>query len=497
MNKYIIVIDQGTTSTRAILFDTYGQIVLKSQIEVHVFSNKSGYVEQNPEEIYETCFETIKEILNAKKVDIHDIIGLSITNQRETTILWDKTTGKAVYNAIVWQSRQSFAICDKIKEKGLENIIKDKTGLIINPYFSASKIKWIFDNNPDIYLAASKGNILFGTVDSYLLWRLTDGKIHATDISNASRTLLYNIKEEKWDDDLLQIFNIPAAILPKVYQNDHIYGRATALREINPNADFQICSLIGDQQASLFGQCSFDFGDIKNTYGTGCFMLMNTGKSIVESGQGLLSTIAWKIFDETYYALEGSVFIGGAAVSWLRDNLEMINCSDEVSEYVNDYNNKVYAVPAFVGLGTPYWDNLARGAIFGLEKDTRKADIVNAFVESIAYQVTDVMSVFEHVAKTKIKNIYVDGGASKNNYLMQFQADLLNLKIIRPECMESTALGACFLGLISLGIYKNLDEIKKLRKINKIFMSNMDQKTRVKLLDGWKLAVECTRGFKR
>ena len=496
--KYIISIDQGTTSSRAILFDEKCNIINIKQMEISLNYPKSGWVEQNADEIWKSVYEILKEIIYDSGVDPLDIKSIGITNQRETTILWDKNTGKPVCPAIVWQSRQSQYICDDLIVRGLQEKIKNKTGLIINPYFSASKIKFIFDKNPNLLDSAKKGEILFGTVDTYLLWKLTEGKVHATDYSNASRTMLFNINDLSWDDELLEIFEVPKVMLPVVKESSVIYGYASALAKITGGYEIPIASLIGDQQSSLFGQCCFNEGDIKNTYGTGCFMLMNTKDRIVNSDNGLLTTIAWKINDKVEYALEGSVFVGGSAVQWLRDGLRIIEKSNEV-EKASDVvkgSNGVYFVPAFVGLGTPYWDNDVRGTTFGLTRGTKREHFINAVVESIAYQSKDVMEVMISDSGTEIHNLAVDGGASTNDYLMQFQADILNCCITRPKVFETTAKGAAFLAGLAVGIWNNLEELSKIQNVERLFMPHINEEERVKLYNGWKKAVYATRCFK-
>ena len=498
MKKYVLAIDQGTTSSRAIIFNRESEIVSTAQMEFSQICPKSGWVEHNPIEIWETVYEVVKEALFKSGLRLSDIAAIGITNQRETTILWDKKTGKPVYNAICWQSRQSQSICEDWISKGYEEIIHEKTGLIINPYFSASKIKWIFDNVPGVYERALKGEIYFGTVDTYLVWKLTEGKCHITDVTNASRTMLFNINTLSWDPDLLSMFGIPECILPRVVSNSEEYGIATKLYQIDESSDIPIASIIGDQQASLFGQCCFDVGSVKNTYGTGCFMLMNTKNRAVYSKNGLLTTIAWKIGDETEYALEGSVFVGGSAIQWLRDGMRMFAKSSDCEEYAKRTlsSDGVYVVPAFVGLGTPYWDNDARGAVFGLTRATKKEHFITATLESIAYQTKDVMEVMKEEAKTRIRTLAVDGGASANNYLMQFQADILDVKVLRPKCLETTALGAAYLAGLATHVWKNKEEILKDHTIEKIFLNTISEEERNKRYNGWKKAIEATRVYK-
>ena len=498
MKKYVLAIDQGTTSSRAIIFNRESEIVSTAQMEFSQICPKSGWVEHNPIEIWETVYEVVKEALFKSGLRLSDIAAIGITNQRETTILWDKKTGKPVYNAICWQSRQSQSICEEWINKGYEDLIHKKTGLIINPYFSASKIKWIFDNVPGVYERALKGEIYFGTVDTFLVWKLTEGKCHITDVTNASRTMLFNINTLSWDPDLMNLFGIPECILPKVVSNSEEYGIATKLYQIDESSDIPIASIIGDQQASLFGQCCFDVGSVKNTYGTGCFMLMNTKNRAVYSKNGLLTTIAWKIGDEVEYALEGSVFVGGSAIQWLRDGMRMFAKSSDCEEYAKRTlsSDGVYVVPAFVGLGTPYWDNDARGAIFGLTRATKKEHFITATLESIAYQTKDVMEVMKEEAKTRIRTLAVDGGASANNYLMQFQADILDVKVLRPKCLETTALGAAYLAGLATHVWKNKEEILKDHTIEKIFLNTISEDERNKRYNGWKKAIEATRVYK-
>lgn len=500
MSKLIIAVDQGTTSSRAIVFNEESEIIESSQMEVGLICPKSGWVEQSPKEIWETVYQTLKEVILSPKVDEKQIVTIGITNQRETTIVWNKETKEPIYNAIVWQSRQSQDICEELINKGYNDLVKEKTGLIINPYFSATKIKWILDNVEGAKQLMDENKLLFGTVDTYLTWCLTEGRLHITDYTNASRTMLYNIHELKWDQELLDILGINESMLPKVVNSSENYGTATFLKKIDNNLNIPICSLVGDQQASLFGQCCFNQGEVKNTYGTGCFMLMNTKDKPINSQNGLLTTIAWGIDNKIEYALEGSVFIGGSAVQWLRDGMKMIEKSSDVAKY-SDMDEipgsaGVYVVPAFVGLGTPYWDNDARGAVFGLTRATKKSHFINATVESIAYQSKDVMEVMKGDSGIEITSIGVDGGASINNYLIQFQSDILDCKIVRPSCLETTALGATYLAGLAVGVWKDKDELKKLQKVNQIFLPRMNNSTREKLYSGWKKAVEATRIFK-
>lgn len=498
MKKYVLSIDQGTTSSRAIIFDKEANIIGKAQMEFSQICPKSGWVEHNPVEIWETVYEVIKEALFNSGLRLRDISAIGITNQRETTVLWDKKTGEPVYNAICWQSRQSQYICEKLIQDGYEEMIHKKTGLIINPYFSGSKIKWIFDNVPGVYERACRGEILFGTIDSFLVWKLTNGKLHITDPSNASRTMLFNINTLTWDKEIIDLLELPMSIFPRIVNNSELYGVASKLWEIDEYADVPICSIIGDQQSSLFGQCCFDVGSVKNTYGTGCFMLMNTKETPVYSNNGLLTTIAWKIGDKVEYALEGSVFVAGSAVQWLRDGMRMFSKSSDCEEYAKRVmtSDGVYIVPAFVGLGTPYWDNDVRGSVFGLTRATKKEHFITATLESIAYQSKDLMEVMKQESRILIKSLAVDGGASANDYLMQFQSDILNLKVLRPKCLETTALGAAYLAGLAVHVWKDKEEVMKYHMMEKIFLNRMDESTRDYKYRGWKKAVEATRVFK-
>ena len=496
--KYIIAIDQGTTSSRAILFDEKCNIINIKQMEISLSFQKSDWVEQNADELWRSVYEVVKEIILTSNVNVEDIKAIGITNQRETTILWDKNTGKPVHPAIVWQSRQSQSICEDLIKEGYKEIIQEKTGLIINPYFSASKIKFIFDNNPCLLEKAKNGEILFGTVDTYLVWKLTNGKKHITDYSNASRTLLFNINKLEWDQELLKIFNVPSIILPVVEESSMVYGYADALTEFTNGYKIPIASIIGDQQASLFGQCCFNQGDVKNTYGTGCFMLMNTKDNLIKSKNGLLTTIAWGLNGKIEYALEGSVFVGGSAIQWLRDGMHLIEKSSDVEKSSDciSGSNGVYFVPAFVGLGTPYWDDDARGSAFGITRATKKEHFINSVVESIAYQSKDVMEVMISDSGFSINSLAVDGGASVNNYLMQFQADILNCAITRPKVFETTAKGAAFMAGLAVGIWKDLKELSLLQQTDRLFMPHINENVRNRLYNGWKKAVEATRCFK-
>ena len=487
--KYIMALDQGTTSSRAILFDKEGNIVATSQKEFTQFYPKVGWVEHNPMEIWGSQSGVMREVLETNSIRPEEVCAIGITNQRETTIVWEKSTGKPIYNAIVWQCRRTSEICDELKEKGYEKLIKDKTGLILDAYFSATKIKWILDNVEGAREKAENGELLFGTVDTWLIWNLTRGKVHVTDYTNAARTILYNIKELKWDDEILEILDIPKSMLPDVKPSSYVYGHTD--EGMLSGAQIPIAGCAGDQQAALFGQTCFEEGSAKNTYGTGCFMLMNTGENIVESKHGLLTTIAWGVDGKVEYALEGSIFIGGASIQWLRDELRVLYDAKQSEFYANSVKdtNGVYVVPAFAGLGAPYWDMYARGAIMGLTRGANRAHLVRATLESIAYQVKDVLNAMQEDSGLKLKDLRVDGGASSNNFLMQFQSDILDVNIDRPKVVETTALGAAYLAGLAVEFYNNKDEIKKSWIIDREFIPNMSDDKRNLLYKGWKKAV--------
>lgn len=495
MGEYVLAIDQGTTSSRAIIFDKKMQIVSSAQKEFTQHFPNAGWVEHDAEEIWVTTATVITEALLKRNMKHSDIAAIGITNQRETTVLWDKQTGKPVYNAIVWQSTQTDTICEDIKSKGYEPVIREKTGLIINPYFSASKIKWILDNVAGVREKAQRGEILFGTIDSWLIWKLSGSKCHATDYSNASRTQLFNINTGKWDEELLDIYDIPISILPEVKPSSGIFGYTKPNDFFN--AEVPISGVAGDQQAALFGQGCFKEGMVKNTYGTGCFTLMNTGNRPVLSDNGLLTTIAWNINGETTYAIEGSVFVAGSAIQWLRDGLRIIKTAPEtqgIAMSVED-SNGVYVVPAFVGLGAPYWDHQARGAIFGLTRGTSKEHFIRATLESLAYQSKDVIDAMSNDSGIIPTNLKVDGGACANNFLMQFQSDIMNISVERPKILETTALGAAFLAGLAVGVWENKEEISDSYRLDNIFIPSMEESVRSKLYKGWKAAVNATRAF--
>ncbi|MFA6678326.1 MAG: glycerol kinase GlpK [Acholeplasmataceae bacterium] len=493
--KYILAIDQGTTSTRAIIFDKESNLIKMASKEITQHYPKPGWVEHNPKEIVNSVLYVVKEVLKETKLTLRDIEAVGITNQRETTIVWDKGTGKPIYNAVVWQSRQTTDICNDLINKGYKELFKSKTGLLIDAYFSATKIKWILDNVPGARSKANNNELLFGTVDTWLIYNLTDRKAHATDHTNASRTMLYNIHELKWDEELCAILDIPVEMLPEVKSSSEVYGYTSKKLF---GYEVPISGVAGDQQASLFGQTCFEKGSVKNTYGTGCFMLMNTGDVPVNSENGLLTTIAWKIDNKITYALEGSVFVGGSAVQWLRDGLRLIKSADETEGRAKKLasNDGVYVVPSFVGLGTPYWDSDARGAMFGLTKGTTKEHLVRAVLEAICYQSMDVLRAMEEDIKTPIKSFKVDGGATVNDFLMQFQADILNLTVEQPKILETTALGAAYLAGLAIGYWKDQGEIKKSWQLKKRYEPQMDESLRNKYIEGWKMAVKATRAFK-
>ena len=494
--KYILSIDQGTTSSRAILFDKAGDIKLITQKEFRQIFPQSGWVEHDALEIWSSVQSVVAEALANKDISGDDIAAIGITNQRETTVVWDKTTGNPVYNAIVWQSRQTAGICDELKAKGFNDTVRDKTGLLIDAYFSGTKVKWILDNVEGAREKAERGDLLFGTIDTWLTWKLTGGKSHVTDYSNASRTLMYNIYDLAWDEELLEMLTVPASMLPEVKPSSEVYGTTV------PNAFFgyeiPIAGIAGDQQAALFGQACYEPGMAKNTYGTGCFMLMNTGEKAVKSTNGLLTTIAWGVNGKVEYALEGSVFVAGSAIQWLRDGLRMFADAKDSEAYAKrvDSTDGVYVVPAFVGLGTPYWDSEVRGSIFGLTRGTTKEHFVRATIESMAYQTKDVLSAMEADSGIAIKKLRVDGGATGNDFLLQFQSDILGAEVERPVIVETTALGAAFLAGLAVGFWKNRAEIATQWNKDKSFHVDMDDATRDKLYSGWQKAVKASMAFK-
>lgn len=491
MKKYILSIDQGTTSSRAILFNKAGEVVHISQKEFTQYFPKPGWVEHDALEIWQSVEEVINETLSKYKAS--DIAAIGITNQRETTVVWDKHTGIPVYNAIVWQSRQTADICEELKKKGLNDTFRNKTGLLIDAYFSGTKIKWILDSVEGAREKALKGELLFGTIDTWLVWKLSEGAAHVTDYSNASRTLIYNIYTLQWDDELLEALNIPKSVLPKVCSSSEVYGYAN-LNDIK----IPIAGIAGDQQAALFGQACFTEGMAKNTYGTGCFMLMNTGEKAVQSNNGLLTTIAWGIDGKVEYALEGSIFVAGAAIQWLRDGLQFFKEAAESESHARNVvsSDGVYVVPAFVGLGTPYWDSEVRGAVFGLTRGITKEHLIRATLEAITYQVKDVLMAMEQDSGIQLKSLRVDGGAARNNLLMQFQSDILGVPVDRPVVNETTALGAAYLAGLSTGFWKNREEIATQWLVDETFIPSLAPEIVGDLYDGWKTAVKAAIAFK-
>ncbi len=487
MNKYILALDQGTTSSRAIIFDKKGNIISITQREFTQYFPKPGWVEHDPIDIWSTQEAMAAEALSKSGLNKTDIEAIGITNQRETVIIWDRKTGKPVYNAIVWQDKRTLDFCEQLKQEGYSDLIRKKTGLVIDSYFSATKVKWVLDNVPGTREKAETGELAMGTVDSWLVWNFTGGTLHITDVTNASRTLLLNINTLSWDDELLELFNIPKALLPEVKPSSEIYGYAhTSVFNHIP-----IAGMAGDQQAALFGQLCVKPGMVKNTYGTGCFMLMNIGDKPIKSEHRLLTTVAWKIRNQVYYALEGSIFIGGAVVQWLRDSLKIIDSSDEVEKLANSVNSSegVYFIPAFAGLGAPYWNQKAQGTIFGLTRGSTDAHIARAAIESVAYQTMDVLKLMEADSGISIKELRVDGGATVNNPLMQFQADVLNTITVRPEIVETTALGAAFLAGLAVGFWKNMDEIEHIWQTNTRFIPNTNRLQFEEGIKGWQKAI--------
>jgi glycerol kinase len=491
---YILAIDEGTTGTTSLLINADGRVVTKAYQEVHPLYPQPGWVEEDAEELFRKAVAGAKEAIQKAGIAISQVKGIGITNQRETTVVWDRHTGKPVTNAIVWQCRRTAAICEELKQNGYEKIIREKTGLVIDAYFSATKIRWILDHVPEGQKRAERGDLLFGTVDSWLVWNLTGGAVHITDFSNASRTMLFNIHTLQWDKELLSMLNIPAVVLPKVLPSSHVYG------ETIPNifgVKIPICGIAGDQQSALFGQACYQVGNAKNTYGTGCFILLNTGDKAVASKNGLITTIAWGVGNKVTYALEGSVFVTGAAVQWLRDELKLISTaaeSEAVANSVSD-NGGVYIVPAFVGLGAPYWDMYARGMIIGITRGTNKGHIVRATLEAIAYQVRDVVEVMSTESNVKIPSLRVDGGGTGNSLLMQFQADILGIPIELTAIPDTTALGAGYLAGLAVGVWQDMDEIARKHFTSRIFEPMMSTDRRERLYHDWQRAVERSRNW--
>lgn len=492
MEKFILAFDQGTTSSRAIMFDKNGSIRSVAQKEFKQLFPQPGWVEHDANEIWSTQLGVAAEAISQAGFTVKDIAAIGITNQRETTVVWDKRTGMPVYNAIVWQDRRTAAYCDQLKQQGHLQTIQKKTGLIVDAYFSATKLKWILDNVKDARTKATNNELCFGTIDTWLLWKLTNGKVHVTDVSNASRTMLYNIHTLSWDDELLQLMDIPKNILPAVKSSSEIYGYT---QNILTSEQIPIAGIAGDQQAALFGQMCTQPGMVKNTYGTGCFMLMNTGEQPVLSNNNLLTTIAWQINGKTHYALEGSVFIAGAVVQWLRDGLHLIRSSPEVEALAQQVESTdgVYIVPAFAGLGAPYWNQHARGTIVGITRGTTASHIARAALESIAFQTMDVVNAMQADANLQVKELRVDGGATANNFLMQFQSNLLNTKVIRPKVTETTALGAAYLAGLAVGFWSSMQEIQQQWQVDRIFESVVDNSERETAAKNWKRAIGATK----
>ncbi len=493
--KYILALDQGTTSSRAIIFDKAGQIVRTAQKEFTQIYPKAGWVEHDPMEIWGTQSGVAREVLEYAGISPQEIAAIGITNQRETTVVWDKTTGKPVYNAIVWQCRRTASICDNLKAAGHENYIRENTGLVVDAYFSGTKVKWILDNVEGAREKAEAGDLLFGTVDSWLIWNLTRGKNHVTDYTNASRTMLYNIKDLKWDENILEAMNVPASMLPEVKPSSEVYGVTDP--QTFGGAEIPIAGIAGDQQAALFGQACYSEGMVKNTYGTGCFMLMNTGEKMVPSKNGLLTTIAWGLDGKVEYALEGSIFMAGASVQWLRDEMKMIDDAKD-SEYFAtqvDDTNGVYMVPAFAGLGAPYWDMYARGTMVGLTRGANRNHIIRATLESIAYQTRDVIDAMQADSGIELTELKVDGGATANDFLMQFQSDILGVDVRRPQVAETTALGAAYLAGLAVKFWSSKEEIAKNWAVDQTFKNEIPQIKRDELYGGWQKAVERAKAW--
>ncbi|KLV27933.1 glycerol kinase [Niallia circulans] len=496
MEKFILSLDQGTTSSRAIIFNKKGDIVHVAQKEFTQIFPKPGWVEHNANEIWGSILAVIATVLSESDIKPEQIEGIGITNQRETAVVWDKNTGAPVYNAIVWQSRQTNEICEELKAQGYNQLFRDKTGLLIDAYFAGTKVKWILDHVDGARQKAENGDLLFGTIDTWLIWKLSGGKAHVTDYTNASRTLMFNIYELKWDEELLEILTVPKSMLPEVKGSSEIYAHTVEGHFFGNR--IPIAGVAGDQQAALFGQACFEAGMAKNTYGTGCFMLMNTGEKAVKSDHGLLTTIAWGIDGKVNYALEGSIFVAGSAIQWLRDGLRMIKDAKDSEDYASrvDSTDGVYIVPAFVGLGTPYWDSDVRGAMFGVTRGTTKEHFIRATLESLAYQTKDVLAAMESDSNIQVKTLRADGGAVRNNFLMQFQGDILNVPVERPVINETTALGAAYLAGLAVGFWKDQKEIAEQWSLDRSYEPKMEEETREGLYAGWKKAVKATMAFK-
>ncbi len=496
MERYVVALDQGTTSSRAIIFDKEQNILDVCQKEFTQIYPKQGWVEHNPLEIWSSQYGVLQEVMAKANITQENIAAIGITNQRETTIVWDKNTGEPVYNAIVWQCRRTASIVEELKEdKEFVDYVKENTGLLLDAYFSATKIKWILDNVEGVRERAEKGELLFGTVDTWLVWKLTNGKVHVTDYTNASRTMLYNIKELKWDERILKKLNIPKSLLPEVKNSSEVYGYANLGG--TGGVRVPIAGMAGDQQCALFGQTCFEAGNVKNTYGTGCFLLMNTGEKMIRSKNGLLTTIAVGIDGKVQYALEGSVFVGGAVIQWIRDELKLVNDAADTEYFAKKVkdNGGVYIVPAFTGLGAPHWDMYARGAIFGLTRGANRNHIIRAALESIAYQSRDLIDAMQEDSGCKLTSIKVDGGASRNNLLMQFQADITGSEVVRPIITETTALGAAYLAGLAVGFWNSKEEIAKKWAVSEKYSPELDEDAKEKLYKGWKKAVERAKGW--
>lgn len=496
MDTYILSLDQGTTSSRAILFNHDGEVVETAQKEFEQFFPKPGWVEHNANEIWTSILSCIADILTKAEIQPDQVASIGITNQRETTVIWDKETGQPIYHAVVWQSRQTNEICNDLKENGYEDLFKSKTGLVLDPYFSGTKVKWILDHVEGAREKAEQGKLLFGTIDTWLIYKLSGGKAHVTDYSNASRTLMYNIYNLKWDDELLDILGVPKSMLPEVRPSSEVYAHTVDYHFFGK--EIPIAGVAGDQQAALFGQACFEKGMAKNTYGTGCFVLMNTGEEGIPSDQGLLTTIAWGVDGKVEYALEGSIFVAGSAIQWLRDGMRMIKDAPDSEDYAKkvDSTDGVYVVPAFVGLGTPYWDSDARGAVFGLTRGTSKEHFIRATLESLAYQTKDVVDAMREDSGIDLKTLRVDGGAVKNNFLMQFQSDVLGVEVDRPIVNETTALGAAYLAGLAVGYWDSKSTITEQWKKDKTFKPELENQEAVELYKGWQKAVAAARAFK-
>jgi glycerol kinase len=496
MGKYILALDQGTTSSKAVIFDQEGKVVETGQREFEQHFTKPGWVEHDANEIWTSMLSSISEAMRKSDIEPEDIAGIGITNQRETTVVWDRKNGKPIYRAIVWQSRQTADICNELREAGHNELFRDKTGLLIDPYFAGTKVKWILDNVDGAREKADNGELMFGTVDTWLVYKLTGGEQHITDYSNASRTLMYNIYDLEWDEELLDILGVPKSMLPEVKQSSEVYGKTVNYHFFGH--EVPIAGIAGDQHAALFGQACFEKGMAKNTYGTGGFMLMNTGEEGVKSDNGLLTTLAWGIDGKVEYALEGSIFVSGSAIQWLRDGLEIIKDAKETESLATSVEDTggVYVVPAFVGLGTPYWDSDVRGAVFGLTRGTKKEHLVRATLESLTYQTRDVLDVMKDDSGIDVKTLRVDGGAVKNDFLVQFQSNILGLQVERPVVTETTALGAAYLAGLAVGFWESKEEIANQWNVDKTFESEINEDEREQLYNGWKKAVKAAQAFK-